>query len=99
MGADGRKDDQGKPDPTLMPADAEFALWRVLDFGAKKYAPENWRLVEDAKRRYLAAGLRHQNDYRRGSRVDVESGIHPLAHAIIDLIFVLQLELEEQGRK
>lgn len=103
MGAKGagRKDDAGKPDPTLMPPLAEWLLIEVLHFGATKpgYGPENWRKVENAKQRYLAAAMRHINKYRRGQQTDEESGLHHLAHAAISLIFVLQLELEKQSEK
>lgn len=96
---EGRKDDYGKPDPTLMPAAAEQELWAVLQFGAAKYGAENWRKVDDARHRYLAAAMRHINAYRRGETHDGESGLHPLAHAAISLIFILQLDIQdaEQG--
>lgn len=96
--SEGFKDDKGKPDPTLVPPLAEWAAIEVLDFGAKLpgYGPDNWRTVVDAKHRYLAACMRHISEYRRGSRVDIASGKHPLAHAVVDLLFVLQLELEER---
>lgn len=91
--SDGRKDDGEKPRPDLIPAKAEAEVARVLAFGAKKYAPENWRKVPDAKNRYIAAALRHINAYRDGRRVDEESGLHPLAHAIASLLFVTELDL------
>ena len=59
----GQKFDSGKPDYSLLPWDAVEDVVRVLDFGAKKYARDNWKLVEDHKNRYLAAAFRHLSAY------------------------------------
>jgi hypothetical protein len=53
---EGRKFDAGKPDYTLLPWASVEEIVKVLDFGAKKYARDNWRHVDNAENRYLAAG-------------------------------------------
>lgn len=89
---DGRKDDQGKNRLGLLPPLALEAVGRVLTFGARKYAPENWRKVPDAKARYLDATLRHVVSYMKGERMDPETGESHLAHAACCLLFLLELD-------
>jgi hypothetical protein len=88
----GRKDDAGKRRYDLVPPVALAAVADVLTFGAEKYDPENWRRVPDAPRRYLAAIMRHVEAYRAGERLDPESGLHHLAHAVTCALFVITLE-------
>lgn len=91
----GVKYDQEKPRLDLIPPLAELEVAKVLTFGALKYAPDNWRKVDSARQRYIAAALRHLNSYRAGEMVDSESGINHIAHAVTGLLFVLELELGE----
>lgn len=91
----GVKYDQEKPRLDLIPPLAELQVAKVLTFGALKYSPDNWRKVEDAKQRYIAAALRHINAYRSGEMDDSESGINHIAHAITGLLFVLELDEED----
>ena len=90
----GIKHDQGKPRFDLIPALAESEIAKVLAYGAEKYSAENWRFVENAGSRYLAAAKRHINQWQQGEEIDKESNLHHLAHAITGLMFILELELE-----
>ncbi len=92
MQPDGHKHDEDKPRWDLLPFAAAEAVVGVLTFGAQKYAPENWRFVPDARRRYFAAALRHLVAYWRGERSDPESGRPHLAHAACCLLFLLELD-------
>lgn len=94
--SDGSKFDTDKPMMGLIPPLAEEALARVLTFGAKKYAPDNWRKVEDKDRRYMDAMLRHLNAHRRGEKADPETGESHLAHAACCVMFMLELEEEDK---
>lgn len=87
----GIKHDLGKPAFNLIPPRAELAMASVLTFGATKYAPDNWKLVDNAETRYLAAAMRHINAYRAGEVYDRESGLQQLAHALTSLAFVIEL--------
>jgi len=89
---EGRKYDTGKPDYTLLPWDAVEEVVRVLDYGAKKYARDNWRYVDDAQTRYLAAAFRHLAAHARGERCDPETSISHLAHVGCCVLFLLSLE-------
>lgn len=94
----GEKHDAGKPRYDLMPVDAERMVIDVLTYGAMKYAPENWRHVENAPARYYAAARRHMEAWRCGEMVDDETGFHHLSHAICCLLFQLQLDIERKGK-
>jgi hypothetical protein len=71
----------------------------VLQFGAKKYAPDNWIIVEDGSNRYYNALLRHLVEYRKGQYLDPESGQPVLAHVVCCALFLLALHLKEQSDK
>jgi hypothetical protein len=91
---EGRKDDAGKPRPTLVQRDMANALQQVLqvaEYGARKYAPGNWLQVPDAVQRYTDAMLRHQQAHLRGEVRDPESGLPHMAHAAWCALAVLEL--------
>ena len=88
----GRKFDAGKLDYTLVPWDGLEEVVKVLEFGARKYARDNWKHVEGADTRYLAAAFRHLIAYNTGEKVDQETGLSHLAHAGCCLLFLLSLE-------
>ena len=91
----GIKHDKAKPRFDLIPPHAERQVAAVLEYGARKYAPDNWRKVDDAQARYLAAARRHINAWMQNEPYDDESGLPHLAHAITSLMFILELELEQ----
>ena len=74
----------------LVPPKAIQHLAKVLTFGAKKYKPNNWRNNTDLSR-YEGALLRHFEAYRMGELLDEETGMPHLAHALTNLVFLLEL--------
>lgn len=88
----GMKFDAGKPDYTLVPWDGVEEIVKVLEFGAKKYERDNWKYVDGAQTRYLAAAFRHIIAYNQGQTTDQETGLSHLAHAGCCLLFLLSLE-------
>lgn len=79
----GTKFDGGKPDLSLLAylsSDFLVAVGAALEYGAKKYAMDNYLLGMNA-RRLLAALGRHALAYGRGEDVDPESGVSHLGHA------------------
>jgi len=91
---EGMKYDEGKLDYTLLPWGALEEVVKVLEFGKKKYARDNWQKVPEGKIRYVQAGFRHLIAYTTGEENDKESGLSHLAHAICCLMFVLSLNKE-----
>lgn len=92
---EGMKYDTGKLRWDLVQPLAVNEYIRVLTYGANKYAPNSWQRLKDCKGRYFAALLRHVWDWWRGEDLDKESGIHHLAHAMCNVAFLLEPELEK----
>lgn len=86
------KYDADKPRWDLLPYDAIGAIVEVMTFGARKYAPDGWRAVPDGRARYFAALMRHLVAWRAGATHDPDSGLHHLAHAACDAVFLLWIE-------
>lgn len=88
--SEGRKLDVGKLQFHLVPWAELGEVVRVLEYGAKKYAPGNWRKVENGKERYLNAAFRHLAAFADGEALDPESGLHHVAHAACCVLFLLK---------
>lgn len=85
----GVKYDGGKIRMDLLPFDALEEISAVLTYGAKKYAPNNWKHIDNPVERYQAAMLRHFSAYKRGEYIDPESGQSHLGHAACCLLFLI----------
>lgn len=70
----GRKDDAGKPEPSLLHqgcANAIAGIVAVLTYGFNKYGKRNgWKEVPEAKLRYKNALYRHLSAFERGELFD-----------------------------
>jgi len=95
MKKEGVKHDGEKMRPSLLPVESLEQILEVLEFGAKKYAPDNWKKVEDGEQRYLDAMLRHTMSHMKGELVDEESGLPHMAHAGCCLLFLLHFMKEK----
>ena len=69
----------------------------VLEFGASKYAENNWQHVENGRQRYYDALMRHMEAWWNGEKRDPESGLSHLAHAGCCLVFLLWLDDKERS--
>jgi hypothetical protein len=93
----GVKYDSGKLQWTLLPFRAINEVLEVLAFGAKKYAADNWKIVPEARTRYVDAAFRHLTDWHLKEKLDGETGKSHLAHAICCLLFLLWFEQEDRS--
>ena len=84
----GLKYDTGKLQYSLIPTETTQALAEVLTFGASKYAPNNWQLVENGEQRYLDALYRHLEAHRSGELTDPESGFLHMSHVLTNAAFL-----------
>lgn len=84
----GRKDDNGKTQYHLLNWKHVDDDAKVLTFGARKYAPDNWKLVENPVERYRDALIRHLTAYMAGEEIDPESGLPHLAHVRVNASFL-----------
>ena len=94
MSGEGRKDDSGKPRWDLLPWGPLSEVAEVMTYGAKKYAPDNWKKVSNPKRRYFAALMRHITAWLFGERNDPESKKPHLAHAVCCLLMLFHFDGE-----
>jgi len=83
----------------LLPIECVEEIVKVLTFGAKKYADNNWQLVENSTERYYAALMRHIVEWRKGDPVDRDSELNHLSHALCNLIFLLWFEKNQHQTK
>jgi hypothetical protein len=98
----GVKYDQGKPRWALLPWREVTDIVRVLTWGCtpigqggKGYPPDNWKRVDDGRRRYFEAAVRHITDWHQGERLDPQSKLPHLAHAACCLLFAAWMDNEE----
>lgn len=87
----GVKNDQDKPDLSLISTIAITKVAEVMTFGKRKYSAHNWR-GGFYWSRPLAAALRHVFAYIGGEDKDPETGLSHLAHACCCLFFILEFE-------
>jgi hypothetical protein len=80
---------KAKPQLGLIPTGAQTAVARVMELGAKKYGPYNWRYIPIGHMAYLHALKRHLEDAINGIDIDPESGEPHLAHVAAGAMIVL----------
>jgi hypothetical protein len=88
MSKEGIKFDDNKLRYDLVPVGALKGLTEVITYGAKKYAPDNWKLID--KERYVAATMRHFEAWRGGEQCDEESGFNHLYHVMANIAFLIE---------
>jgi hypothetical protein len=94
----GVKLDSGKNRLALVLSGFSHALWLVGEvgtFGANKYTDNGWQEVENGKKRYFDALLRHLFKHFMGEKIDEESGLPHLAHACWNTLAILELDVHE----
>ncbi|RWH49592.1 MAG: hypothetical protein E5V72_03430 [Mesorhizobium sp.] len=69
---------------------------RVLEFGAEKYSPNNWR-TSGSWIKVFDSALRHAFKFACGEEYDQESGLHHLGHLGCNLAFLLEFEEQRSG--
>ena len=91
-----KKHDQGKSKWSLMPWDVLIDVVKVFQNGTDKYGMHNWR-QGTLWTRYWDAAMRHMVAWHGGEKLDSDSGLHHLAHAICCLLFVMWYEKAQVG--
>jgi hypothetical protein len=85
----GVKHDQGKPRMDLFSFIALTRLAEVLTTGSRKYAPNQWRQGFEWSR-LLSAAFRHLFAWGMGQDKDPETGHSHIAHAMCNLMFLME---------
>lgn len=91
-----KKFDQGKLPYDIVPWDAVEKIIEIMQYGAKKYGKNNWQNLPDFNDRYFAALERHIIAWRKGEKLDSESGLSHLAHAGCNALFLIWKSLQEE---
>lgn len=92
------KADNGKTRLDLVSPTFIEAVGKIRTFGVQKYGDsDSWAKVEP--KRYMAALLRHINAYRMGEELDKESGMPHLWHAACNLMFLIDLDGANGGKR
>jgi len=96
---------QNKTMYDLIPWQWESVLAEIFTFGAKKYAPHNWKkslnttdhskVVQDR----LSSARRHIAAWQQGETNDPESGLAHLGHAAWNLLMILWYDQHEKKPK
>jgi hypothetical protein len=73
----------------LVPPTAIAAVAAVMEVGAAKYGPYNWREFPVQRMVYLEAALRHLYADLDGESVDPETGLMHLEHAAAGLLILI----------
>lgn len=84
----GKKFDESKNRLDLIEPEFIEGVGQVLTGGAEKYGANNWQGLDNAEDRYYAAAMRHLLAYRRGEKVDPESGLSHLYHVACNMMFL-----------
>lgn len=95
----GKKHDAGKARWDLVPYDALEEVVRVLMFGANEYGEWNWMQLRGWRTRYFAAAMRHLLAWFRGERRDPKTGLHHLAHAAVNCLFLISKDMENEAHE
>jgi len=93
----GIKYDDGKIQWWYLPIEPIKEVLKVLHYGDKKYPADdgcNWKRVPNAKKRYYSALMRHITAWWDEEKNDQESGMHHLAHACTNVLFLLYFEMK-----
>lgn len=93
---EGKKMDSGKRRWSLLPMREVQDVVDVLEFGARKYSPDNWMWVPDARTRYYDAAMRHLQAWFIGEVHDTETKKNHLAHAVCCLLFLMWFDRRER---
>ncbi len=90
------KFDEEKPRMELLSRVALEGCARVLTFGAKKYASDNWR--NGFKwRRLIGAAMRHLTAIMDGEDIDPESGLPHVDHLACCVMFLSEHQKKKLG--
>lgn len=78
-------------------AESLLEISKVADYGAKKYAPNNWKKLENGQDRYTNAMLRHLLAEQTDGPLDPETGLLHSAHAAWNALARLWFQLKDQN--
>jgi hypothetical protein len=91
-----QKNDSQKVRWSLIPWDALLGILHVLEFGAKRYGPDNWQAGAEWSR-YWNALQRHSLAWWMGEKCDPDTGRSHLLHCGCCILFLAAYEMRGIG--
>lgn len=86
----GIKNDTNKLMWYLLPMESVYEIMKVLQSGAKKYPPYNWKNVKPFRKRYYSAIMRHlYARFFKNELYDKEDGLLHTAHVGANILFLI----------
>jgi len=83
--------------PNLLPYEAVIEGIKAMEYGAKKYGPEQWRDVDMERVDFLNALERHLLAYKSGEKLAEDSGVSHLGHIIANCAILL-VKFDKAGK-
>ena len=80
----------------LLPIRALEEVAKTLAYGSEKYEEHNWRKGLGWSR-CMGSCLRHIFLWMKGQDIDQESGLHHIAHAACNLLFIMEWVITDTG--
>lgn len=88
------RDKERKPALSLIPTHPLMEVGKVLSYSSlgpnPKYAKDLWRTEPVKVSERVGSALRHIMDWNEGQEEDPGSGLHPIAHAITQLMMAME---------
>lgn len=81
----------------LVPPSAIEEVSRVLALGEKKYGKNDYLKTNLKHTKMVRKALRHITAYLKGYDTDPEIGTHHIAHAITNLLILLEMVIINRG--
>jgi hypothetical protein len=94
----GIRDNAGKVQWSLVHFKSLEPMVRVLEYGAKKYAVDQWKKGL-SKKEMKESLMRHVADYIDGVELDAETNCHQLGHILVNAMFLSYFSLPENADK
>jgi predicted nucleic acid-binding Zn-ribbon protein len=87
----GKRDDLGKFRMDLVPSSMLYAMAKVMEKGAEKYAPNNWRRGMKWSKPYSCL-MRHIQKWNDCEDLDSETNLSHLYHALANIAMLIEYE-------
>lgn len=94
----GLRYNQGKRKWSLVDYKSLEPMIEVLEFGAKKYSPDNWKKGLDRKE-ILESMQRHLAALMDGQNNDPETGLPHMGHIMCNAMFYSYFEIKDKENK
>jgi len=94
----GKKFSEGKTKWHLLPMSTVEKAVRAMMYGEKKYGRDDWKYLKNWRDEFYSAAIRHLVEWKYfNKKIDEESKLETLAHALTNIIYLLYLDEENKN--